>query len=87
MVDNPKNKKKAIADGALVVSVRRAEDALDKCRDGIYALIKQGELDSYLEGRRRRITVASIERYIDRQVAKQTEFVRYRHPDNSRAPP
>ncbi|SRR5258708_238690 len=34
-----------------------------------YVLIKKGEIDSYLEGRIRKVTVASIQAYIERKLA------------------
>jgi hypothetical protein len=34
-----------------------------------YKLIEQGEIDSYLEGRVRKVTVASIKAYIERKLA------------------
>jgi excisionase family DNA binding protein len=83
------NKKRVLVDGALVTDVNRAGVMLGgACRDTVYQLIKAGELESYLEGRMRRITVDSIRAYIERQLAKQREFVRYRrYPNDSRAPP
>jgi hypothetical protein len=56
-------------DKPLVVGVARARILLDTGLDSIYDLIKAGELDSYLEGRRRKITVASIERLIRKRLA------------------
>jgi hypothetical protein len=35
----------------------------------VYALMRSGELDSYSDGRARRITMASIHAYIARQLA------------------
>jgi excisionase family DNA binding protein len=35
----------------------------------IYGLMRRGELQSYLDGRSRRITVASINAYVARQLA------------------
>jgi len=37
----------------------------------LYELIGAGELDSFLDGRSRKITVESIQRYIERQLAQQ----------------
>ena len=39
----------------------------------LYELISTGELDSYLEGRARRITVESIQRRVARLVAENAE--------------
>jgi hypothetical protein len=36
-----------------------------------YALLAAGELQSFLDGRRRKITVASIRAYIDRRLADE----------------
>jgi excisionase family DNA binding protein len=52
----------------LVVSPRRAMLMLDCGRTRVYELIAQGELDSYLDGRSRKITVESIHRYIERRL-------------------
>ena len=37
-----------------------------------YQLIAKGELDSYRDGRTRKITVESIRRYIKRQLAQES---------------
>ena len=59
-----------LADGErLAVSPRRAWNMLDIGNTRGYELLKAGELESYMEGRARRITVRSIQAYIDRQVA------------------
>jgi hypothetical protein len=47
----------------LVVSVGKAKVLLDCSRDRIYSFIKSGELESYVEGTRRKITMDSIERF------------------------
>jgi hypothetical protein len=52
----------------LVVSPRRAMRMLDCGRTRLYEVIAQGELDSYLDGRSRKITVESIYRYIERRL-------------------
>jgi hypothetical protein len=52
----------------LVVSPRRAMFMLDCGRTRLYEVIGQGELDSYLDGRSRKITVESIHRYIERRL-------------------
>ena len=48
-------------DKPLVVGVAKAKAFLDCSHDQIYDLIRAGELDSYLERNRRKITMASIE--------------------------
>jgi hypothetical protein len=54
----------------LVVSPRRAQHMLDCGRTRVYELIGNGELDSFLDGRSRKITVESIHRYIERRLTQ-----------------
>ena len=64
-------------DKPLVVGVAKAKVLLDCSRDRIYRFIKSGELESYVEGTRRKITMASIERLIaGRLAANGREFQR-----------
>ena len=56
-------------DRRLVVTPRRAWRMLDCGATHGYELLAAGELDSYLDGRARRITVASIEKFITRKLA------------------
>jgi hypothetical protein len=61
----------------------KAEFLLDCGHDQIYDLIRAGELDSYVESNRRKITMASIERLIAKRLAATGgEFQR-----SSRVPP
>jgi len=53
---------------ALVVSPSKAMRMLDCGRTRLYQLLDAGELDSYLDGRARRITVESILRRIKRKL-------------------
>jgi hypothetical protein len=53
----------------LIVGMTKAEFLLDCGHDQIYDLIRAGELDSYIEGNRRKITMASIERLIAKRLA------------------
>jgi hypothetical protein len=53
----------------LAVSPRRACQILDVGITRLYQLISGGELDAYLDGRSRKITVASIHRRIARLLA------------------
>ena len=53
----------------LVVSMAEAGVLLNSGVDKLYELIEAEELDSYLEGTRRKITMASIERLIERRLA------------------
>jgi hypothetical protein len=72
-------------DKALVVGMAKAKALLDTGTDSIYNLIKTGQLDSYLEGRRRKITVASIERLIQKRLATNgADFRRGKHPERRR---
>jgi excisionase family DNA binding protein len=75
-----------LEDGAYVVSVNGARERLGgKSRDLIYELIRSGQLDSYLDGRRRLITTASIKAYVERKLAASKEFTRARYPSQERA--
>jgi hypothetical protein len=56
-------------DGPLVVSPRRARHLLDVGNTRLYELLAASELDSFLDGRSRKITVESIHRYISRRLA------------------
>jgi hypothetical protein len=51
-------------DERLVVSPRRARHMLDCGHTRLYELLKNKELDSYVDGRSRKIIAASIHRYI-----------------------
>jgi excisionase family DNA binding protein len=42
--------------------------------DKLYKLLSSGEIDSYLDGRSRRIPVASIKAYIERRIAASRDF-------------
>jgi hypothetical protein len=53
----------------LVAGMAKAKVMLDCGADTLYDLIKAGELDSYLEGKFRKITMASIERHIENRLA------------------
>jgi len=56
-------------DERLVVSPRRAKHMLDIGNTRLYELLSRKELDSYLDGRSRKITVESIHRLIQRRLA------------------
>jgi hypothetical protein len=53
----------------LVVSMAKAGALLDCGHDQIYDLIKAGELDSYIESNRRKVTMASIEALVAKRLA------------------
>jgi excisionase family DNA binding protein len=57
-------------EGKLVVSPKRAADLLDIGITTLYQLIASGEIDSYKEGKSRKITVCSIRARVDRQLAR-----------------
>jgi hypothetical protein len=61
----------------LVASPNQAMRAIQVSRKKLYALINTGELESYTEGKSRRITVKSINDYIERRLA--AEAVRRGH--------
>lgn len=56
---------------SLVVSPRRAAQMLDCGRTRLYELIESRELTSFLDGRSRKITVASIHQYVQRRIDEQ----------------
>lgn len=60
-----------VLDTPLVVSPNQAMKALMVSRATLYGLINAGELDSYTEGRSRRITIESINAYVRRRLAEE----------------
>ena len=56
---------------ALVVSPHQTGVLLNCGRTRVYELLAAGELDSFRDGRARKITVASIHRYIERRLAAE----------------
>jgi excisionase family DNA binding protein len=63
-----------------ITNVARACEALDCSRDRLYDLLKSGEIESFLDGRSRKIVVASLDAYIARRVEasnKRWERARY----------
>jgi hypothetical protein len=69
----------------LVVAPRDAMCMLDCSRDKLYELLAANELDSYLEGRLRKITVSSIKSLIARRIAAEPSFQRSHYPRRSSA--
>jgi hypothetical protein len=57
------------APAALVASPNTAMRMLDCSRESLYRLIKSEQLESYCEGRSRKIIVASIHAHIERRLA------------------
>jgi hypothetical protein len=64
----------------LVVSPRRARHMLDIGNTRLYELLNNQELESYLDGRARKITVASIRQYITRRLGSGDHSVLLRRP-------
>jgi excisionase family DNA binding protein len=62
-----------VLDTPLVVSPNQAMKALMVSRATLYGLINAGELESYTEGRSRRITVESINTYVRRRLAQEAK--------------
>jgi excisionase family DNA binding protein len=58
----------APSEAALLVSPAGAMTMLSCGRTRLYELLDRGELQSFLDGRARRITVASIHAYIARKL-------------------
>jgi excisionase family DNA binding protein len=68
----------------------RVTDVVGGCRranmgkDRFYQLLHSGEIESYLDGRSRKILIASIDAYIDRQIAESKgSFQRARFPNRA----
>jgi excisionase family DNA binding protein len=57
-------------DEPLVVSPARAKAMLDVGHTKLYELLEAGELESYRDGKSRKITVASIKARIARKLAE-----------------
>jgi len=65
----------------LVVGMAKARELLDCGDDKLYHLIKTKQLDSFLDGNRRKITFASIERRVQQQLdAASGSLQRGRYP-------
>jgi hypothetical protein len=59
------------SEAPLVASPNQAMRAIQVLRKKLYELINTGELESYTEGKSRRITVKSINEYIERRLAAE----------------
>jgi hypothetical protein len=57
------------SDERLVVSPRRAQQMLDIGHSRLYELLSGGELQSFEDGKRRKIVVASIRDFVARKLA------------------
>jgi hypothetical protein len=64
------NVSECIGGERLVVSPRRAQFLLETGRTRLYELLAAGELDSYHDGRSRKITMESIHRLIERRLGE-----------------
>jgi hypothetical protein len=64
----------------LVTSPDDAMRLLDCSRAKLYELLAAGELESFLEGRSRKILISSISAYIARRLAASKSFTRSRYP-------
>jgi hypothetical protein len=71
-------------DERLVVSPRRAWHMLGCGNTHGYALIKAGELETYLDGKSRKITVASIHALIARRLAAAGTMAAHAEPTRGR---
>jgi excisionase family DNA binding protein len=58
-------------DAPLVASPKQAMRTIQVSRKKLYELINTGELQSYTEGKSRRIIVKSINEYIERRLAAE----------------
>ncbi len=58
-------------DVPLVASPKQAMRTIQVSRKKLYELINTGELQSYTEGKSRRIIVKSIAEYIERRLARE----------------
>ena len=71
--------------GPLVVRPKCARRMLNCGQTRLYELIAAGELDSFLDGRSRKITVESIYRYV-RQRLEETQGARAKDTSGGSAP-
>jgi hypothetical protein len=55
--------------------------ALDCGRDRLYDLLNSGAIESFLDGRSRKIVVVSLEDYVARRLAESKQFERSRYPE------
>jgi excisionase family DNA binding protein len=61
------------SDGPLVASPNQAMKRLQISRSTLYALLNAGDLESYTQGRSRRITIRSINSYVERRLTEESE--------------
>jgi excisionase family DNA binding protein len=63
--------KSIVPDSPLVASPNQTMRTIQVSRKKLYELINTGELESYTEGKSRRITVRSINDYIERRLTAE----------------
>jgi excisionase family DNA binding protein len=68
----------------LVVKPREAARLLSLCPSSVYGLMRAGELESFRDGRSRRITMKSIEKYLARQLSAARDYEWGRRPHKPR---
>jgi excisionase family DNA binding protein len=59
--------------GKLVIRPKQAQHLLDCGHTRLYEMIGAGEIESFMDGGARKITVASIEAYIERKLKEGRE--------------
>jgi excisionase family DNA binding protein len=59
---------------SLSVGPRKAQIGLDIGHTRLYELVNNGELESYKDGRSRKITVRSIEAYLERKLEAERAY-------------
>jgi hypothetical protein len=64
----------------LVTNVDDACEMLDCSKTSLYELLNSGAIESYLEGRYRKIFIASLEAHVARRLAESKQFSRARYP-------
>jgi excisionase family DNA binding protein len=61
------------SDGPLVASPNQAMKRLQISRSTLYAVLNVGDLESYTQGRSRRITVRSINSYVEKRLEEEAQ--------------
>ncbi len=61
------------SDGPIVASPNQAMKRLQISRSTLYALLNAGHLESYTQGRSRRITIRSINSYVETRLADEAQ--------------
>jgi hypothetical protein len=64
----------------LVTNVDDACAMLACSKSSLYDLLNSGAIESYLEGRFRKISIPSLEAHVARQLAESKQFTRARYP-------